>query len=213
MRLLENLGFIKFGKSGKNWSYDNTFAIYTIVPNDSHRLGRMKIIKKLDKVLYADKRENILYYGFYASDKNDFFYKLLKNVGIIEKIKGQKIIEHKKVNHIQALTDLGFSEIKPDTWTKNIFLVSLKPPRFEGDRGKCIILKKPNYNTLLKKDRPANVVYKGRYFFDDDDFTKILFHDIGFYIFDCGERNKNYEFTRDTLAINGHFIDEEFLKF
>ncbi len=213
MKILETLGFLKSDKLGKKWSYDDTFFISSTLPNDRNQLGKTKITKKLHKGYSADKRENILYQGFYGFDKKDFCYKILKNVGIVEKIKGEKIIEHKKLDHIQTLIGLGFSEIEPNLWTKNIFLVSLKPPQFKEDRGKCIILKKPNHSKLIKNDKPANVVYKGRYFFDDEYFTETLFRNIGFYIFDCSQKNKNYEFNRDTLDVNGHFLDEEFLKF
>ena len=213
MKILENLGFFKSDQLGQKWSYNNTFFISSPFPNDRNQLGKTKITKRLHNGYSIDKRENILYQGFYGFDKKDFCYKILKNVGIIEKIKGQKIIEHKKLDHIQTLTGLGFLEVKPDLWTKNIFLVSLIPPRFEDDRGKCIILKKPNYSRLIKNDMPANVVYKGRYFFDDDDFTKTLFRNIGFYIFECSQKNKDYEFNIDTLEVNGRFLYEEFLKF
>jgi len=112
-----------------------------------------------------------------------------------------------------VLTDLGFKEIESDTWTKNIFLITLRPPRFENDRGKCLILKKPNIKKLIKGDRPAKVVYKGRYFFEDTFFTETLLEKINFYNFDSGQKNKSYEFTRERLAASGNYIEEEFLNF
>lgn len=36
-------------------------------------------------------------------------------------------------------------------------------------------MKKPNIRKLKETDRLSNVVYKGRYFFDDKDFTNKLF--------------------------------------
>ena len=114
MKILENLGFFKSDQLGQKWSYNNTFFISSTFPNDRNQLGKTKITKRLHNGYSVDKRENILYQGFYGFDKKDFCYKILKNVGIIEKIKGQKIIEHKKLDHIQTLIELGFLEVKPN---------------------------------------------------------------------------------------------------
>lgn len=213
MTLLENLDFRPVGKSGRSLLWKDTFYVLNRPPDDKNKFGKTKIIKNSDISFSGDKRESILFQGSYSFDNDEFANKLLKNIGILEKINGTKILEQKDTNHIQVLTDLGFTEIIYNTWTKNIFLISLRPPRFDTDRGKCIILKKPNIKKLIKGDRPANVVYKGRYFFDDNFFTETLLEKIGFYHFDNGQKNKTYEFNREMLVDNEHYIEEEFLKF
>ena len=213
MTFLEKLNFKPVGTTGQSWLWQDTFYILTKPPNDKHVLGKTKITKILHSSFTGDKRENILFQGSYIFDNHIFTNRLLKNIGIIEKITGTKIIERNDTNHQQMLTDIGFTEIEHNTWTKNIFLVSLRPPRFDNDRGKCIILKKPNIKKLIKDDRHANVVYKGRYFFEDSAFTETLLNKIGFYQFDSGQRNKTYEFTREMLVDSENYIEEEFLKF
>ena len=213
MTYLENLGFIPVGETGHYWSWDNTFTIYTVAPSVIGGYGKTGIFKNTSISFTGDNRENILYRGNYILDNEVFLNELLKNVGVLEKINGTKIIEKKNTNHQQILKDLGFSEVEANTWTKNIYLISLKAPRFDTDRGKCIILKKPNVKKLMKVDRPARVVYKGRYFFDDIFFTEALFDKIDFYNFDNGQKNKTYEFNRETIAETGLYIEEEFLKF
>lgn len=213
MTFLENLGFRSVGKSGYSWLWQDTFFISARQPDDKKRYGKTRIFKNTNNSFTGDKRENILFQGFYCFDNEDFANRLLKNIGVLEKINGVKLLEPKDTNHEQVLTDLGFTEIEPNTWTKNIFLISLKPPRFENDRGKCLILKKPNIKKLIKGDRPANVVFKGRYFFDDIFFTETILEKIGFHTFEQGYKNKTYEFTRETLLDSGQYIEEEFLKF
>jgi len=213
MTLLEKLDFRPIGKSGYSWLWHDTFYILIKPPNYKHKLGWTQIIKNLNTNFTVDKRESFLFQGSYCFDNDDFAYRLLKNIGILEKINGTKIIELKDTKHFQVLTDLGFIEIVPNTWTKNIFLVSLRPPRFDTDRGKCLILKKPNFKNLIKGDRPANVVYKGRYFFEDSFFTEILFDKIGFYLFDSEQQNKTYDFNRETMTDSENFIEDEFLQF
>ncbi len=215
--ILENLGFKVIIKLGRKWPYwwswQNTFYIYTKPVSENSRFGRTKILKTSDLNFTGDKRENVLFQGSYVFDNEEFAGKLLKNIGIEEKIKGIILTEQKEVNHIEILTDLGFKEITHNTWTKNIFLISLRPPRFDTDRGKCIILKKPNNKKLMKNERPAGVVYKGRYFFDDPFFTEMLLEKIGFYLFESMEKNKTYQFNRETLADTQSYIEDEFLKF
>lgn len=210
---LENLNFKPVGKSGRSWLWQDTYYVLVRPPDDTNRFGKTRIIKNADPIFTGDKRENILFQGSYCFDNEDFANRLLKNVGVLEKMTGTKILEHKDTNHRQVLTELGFTEIEFNTWVKNIFLVSLRPPRFENDRGKCLILKKPNVKKLLKSDRPANVVYKGRYFFEDNFFTEGLLERIGFYHFDSRKKNKTYEFTRETFLDSGRYIEEEFLNF
>lgn len=213
MTFLEELGFKPIGKSGRSWSWQETFYVLIRPPDDTHRLGKTKISKTSHIGFTDDRRENILFLGSYSFDNEDFANRLFKNVGILEKITETKILEHKEVNHKNVLTSLGFTEIEHNTWIKNIFLVSLKPPCFDADRGKCLILKKPNTKNLIRDSLPARIVYKGRYFFDDPFFTEILLEKIGFYYFASGEQNKTYEFQRETLKDSKTYIEEEFLKF
>jgi len=213
MKILENLGFKSVSKTERLWSWKDIFFIYIKKPSENNKHGKTKIYKDLGVYFTQDKRESILFSGYYCFDDEFSANTLLKNIGILEKINNTKILEEKTTNHEEVLKEHGFTEIEQNTWVKNIFLISLKPPRFENDRGKCIILKKPNIKKLKKADRPANIVYKGRYFFDDLLFVQILFEKIGFYLFDAGDKNKSYHFTRETLAENGNYIEEEFLKF
>ena len=213
MTILKDLGFKQYGTFSQNWLWRHLYIVLTKAPEGTNLHGKSKIIKNLNTNFTGDKRETILFQGSFAFDNDDFANKLLTNVGIIERITGNSLVELKDTNHNQVLTDLGFTEISYNTWTKNIFLISLRPPRFENDRGKCIILKKPNIKKLINSDRPANVVYKGRYFFDDNVFTQILLEKIGFYHFDSGKKNKTYEFTRETVADTALYIDKEFLNF
>ena len=213
MTILENLNFRPAAFSDRYLSWKNIYNIYNRLPDDKNRLGRTVISKKSNISFTGDKRENILFQGSYAFDNDEFANNLLKNIGILEKINGTKLLEQKGINHRQVLIDFGFKEIAYCTWTKNIFLISLRPPRFETDRGKCIILKKPNIKKLTLLDGRAKVVYKGRYFFDDTYFTETLLEKIGVYHFDNGKKNKTYEFNRETLADNDKYIEDEFLKF
>jgi len=217
MTYLESLNFKQDGESSQNWLWEDVFCILTKIPHDLYKCGKTKIIRKSNRSFTGDKRENVLYQGTYIFDNEDldFVCRLFKNIGVLERIKGTKILEKKDSNHRQVLSNLGFTEIGLNIWTKNIFLVSLKPPRFATDRGKCLILKKPNMKNLIKDNRPAMVVYKGRYFFDDIFFTETLLEKIGFYYFfdSKKQKNKTYEFNRETLANSERFIDEEFLKF
>jgi hypothetical protein len=72
---------------------------------------------------------------------------------------------------------------------------------------------RPNIKKLTINDAPANVVYKGRYFFDDNVFTQILLEKIGYYHFDNGKKNKTYVFSRETITDSSLYLDKEFLNF
>jgi len=213
MIILKNLGFKPFGKLKQNWYWRNLYTILTKAPNENNIHGKSKIIKNLNTNFTGDKRETLLFQGSFAFDNDVFANKLLINVGVIENITSNRLVETIVTNHNQVLTELGFTEIGLNTWTKNIFLISLRPPRFENDRGKYIILKKPNIKKLTINDAPANVVYKGRYFFDDNVFTQILLEKIGYYHFDNGKKNKTYVFSRETITDSSLYLDKEFLNF
>lgn len=213
MEYLEKLGFLPFRKNGRGWEWKKTFRVLISFPTNSNLYGRSKIVK-MQKISFTnDKRENILFQDTYVFDNEDFVNKLFVNVGIMEQLYNTKIIEKKSVDHSELLNSLGFKEIEKDRWIKNIFLIALKPPKFDSDRGKCLILKKPNIKKLVNDDRPAYVVYKGRYFFDDFSFTENLLKIIGLYSFISGNKNLDYQFQREVLEKSQQFIEDEFLKF
>ncbi len=147
----------------------------------------------------ADRNQKQLFSGSYIFDNEEFAAELLKNVGIIELIQGTKIRELKSHIHHLVLKELGFLEIERDVWIKGIYLISMQPPKWDNDRGKVVILKKRNIKKLKDGFYPSIVVYKGRYFFDDENFTRDLFDKIGFTYFNTNPKQKNfdYEFDRD----------------
>ena len=220
MELLKYLGFTlrkeKHDKLRNTWIWKDVFEIENIIATKEKKKNRTSIFKKNPINPYSKENENILYWGFYIFDDNEFSLKLFKNIGIIEFINKTKILEPKPLVHETILTELGFERIELNTWTKGIFLISILPPKWNDDRGKVIILKKPNVKKLKAVDRASKVVYKGRYFFDDDDFTKILFDKIGFTYFDTNPKKKNFEYKFIRDKINGNddlYIDKEFLNF
>lgn len=213
MKILDELGFLPIRKNGRGWEWKKSYRILITFPQESNPYGRTKIFKTQENIFTNDKRENMLFHGNYIFDNEAFVNRLFINTGIMEKIYQTKIIEQKDLNHEELLNGLGFKEIEKNKWIKNIFMIALKPPKFDTDRGKCLILKKPNIKKLVSFDRPAKVVYKGRYFFDDDEFTENLLNIIGFYSFNAGQKNIEYEFQREVIEESHQFVEDEFLKF
>ena len=210
---LKNLGFNTFKKNEMTWTWNREFYITVKEPSETMLNGRTKISKNSEINFTGDKRENVLFQGQFIFNEIDFTEKLLKSIGIYEKI-NQLIVPnlHDRIGHNWFFEKNSFIETSQNKWIKNIYFVAIVPPKFDTDRGKCIILKKPNVKKLKETDRLANVVYKGRYFFDDIEFTNKLFEKIGFFSFNQTDKNKDYFFQGEYLD-DYKAVEDEFLKF
>jgi hypothetical protein len=210
---LKNLGFHTFKKNEKTWSWKREYYILVKEPSETMVNGKTKISKNAEINFTDDKRESILFQGQFIFNDLEFAEKLFKSIGIYEKI--NRVIvpnEPEKNSHNWFFKENNFIETVQNKWIKNIFLVAIVPPKFDTDRGKCIIMKKPNIKNLKERDRLAHVVYKGRYFFDDKEFTNKLFEKIGFFRFNQSDRNNDYFFQGEYLD-NYKAVEDEFLKF
>ena len=209
---LKNLGFNTFKKNEKTWTWKREYYITVKEPSETMLNGKTKISKNSEINFTGDKRENVLFQGQFIFNELDFAEKLLKSIGIYEKI-NQLIVPNvnDRIGHNWFFKENNFIETVQNKWIKNIFFVAIVHPKFETDRGKCIIMKKPNIRKLKETDRLANVVYKGRYFFDDKEFTNKLFEKIGFFSFVQTDKNKDYFFQGEYLE-DYKAVEDEFLK-
>ena len=219
MKFLIDLNFrlVKNKQNGQNtWAWGDLF----VIANTPSLLKKWKsqtiIYKRIPGYPDIDRNQKLLFRGSYIFDNQEFASELLKNVGIIELIQGTRIRELKSHIHHLTLKELGFIEIEQDVWTKGIYLIALQPPKWDNDRGKVVILKKRNIKKLKDGYQPSIVVYKGRYFFDDENFTKELLDKIGFTYFNENPKQKNidYQFERDKYDnYEFSYLDRDLLNF
>lgn len=210
---LEDLNFIPIGKTGRLWAWNYIYTIYQRESDENYTFAKTSISKFSDEYSTGDKREKTVYHGNSIFDDLEFASTLFKNIGFYDCFFDRKITDESKVlNHRELLLNYGFTEISENLWTRTIFLISIQPPKFETDEGKCLILRKPNNRKLMRIDPKAKVSYKGRYFFDDETFTLELFKRIGCKPY-ASKRNPNYEFLREKIEGIESYIDEEFMKY
>jgi len=211
--ILSDLGFINnYGIQWK-WHWNKYFFVSNGKDNTKPDNRKTTISRVVDLITTKDYRECILYHGKYIFDDKEFAEKLLLYVGVVEKIKNQIILDTTpEIGHRWFLEEKEFEEIEPNWWVNGMYSVTIVPPAYDNDRGKCIILRRSNIKRLKREFVPATVCYKGRYFFENVNFTYALFEHITFFIFFNGRRNKDYKFERE-LWYDNKFLDVELLKF
>lgn len=215
MGLLTKLGFVKRNiKEDKQvWTWDDYYCITFIRPCEKHPRGKTKIYYQKAIGDIGDKRPFQLFSGFYIFDNRNMAFELLKNIGIVETITKKRYKKVKKHNHHFYFSEYCFKEVAPNVFRKHFFQISFIAPKWEDEKGKCVILRKLQTKKSLKGLVDSQLVYKGQYFFHNDQFVKFLFDKIGFYKHEKEEKYMNYIFKREKTSDGKSFIDLELLNF
>lgn len=215
MGLLKKLGFIKRNtrEDSQFWTWDDYFCITFVRPCEKSPKGMTKIYYQKAVGDIGDKRGFQLFSGFYIFDNRKMAFELLKNLGIVEAITKKRDKKIKKHNHHFYFSEYGFKQVTPCVFRKHFFQISFIAPKWEDEKGKCVILKKPQTKRSLKGQTASKLVYKGQYFFHNDEFVKFLFDKIAFYKHEEAKMHMNYIFTREKTPDGNSFIDLELLNF